>query len=109
SGPAPGGDTYDVPALTRECNTVLQDAETALDGFIRELLSMPIISEVERRGRRVVSIPKERVDFALLEAAVEVLAPFDGDVLMGRIESARARLEEEKEQANRPIRRRRRF
>ncbi len=108
SGAAADGRHYDVPELARECDLLLEQAELALDAFIREIPSMPIISEVERVGRRVRSVPRERVDFALLATSVEILAPFDADRLMGRVEAARTRLEEEKEAARRPPRRRRR-
>lgn len=102
------GREYDVPSLTRECNLLVEQAELTLEGFIRELLSMPIISEVEQVGRRFRTIPRERVDLDLLDSAVEVLATYDADRLRGQVQAAKARLEEEKAEAQRPQRRRRR-
>jgi hypothetical protein len=108
NGQAADGMHYDIPEVLRVCDQVIEEAELALDAFIRELLSMPILSEVERVGRQVRTVPRERVDFALLGAAVQILAPFDADSLMSRVEAAKSRLEEEQAQAQRPAPRRRR-
>ncbi len=94
SGPAADGRSYDVPEIVRECDGLLEQAELALDSYIREILSMPVVTEVRRVRRRTINVNRERVDLSLLAASIELLAPFDADSLMSRVESARARVNE---------------
>jgi hypothetical protein len=71
-----------------ECNTVLADARSAFDLFLRELVELPIVKEF--RGGKELGVA--RVDFSLLRQGIELLQPPDRESLLSRIQTAEKRV-----------------
>lgn len=106
NGRTADGTTYNVADMVRACETPRITAEGDLDLLIRDILRLPVVEEIEGKGRRRRSVPKARVEFDLLERAVQVLAPADADSLHEEIRSAKARIAAASENGNKKKKRR---
>jgi len=73
---------------SEECRSTFADIASDFDRYVRSIMDPLIIQEV--KGRDTVEVA--RVDFKVLREAIDALAPDDKDVLIGKIESAAARV-----------------
>ena len=87
------GAAHDVARLVSDNETVAADDREALDAMVRNIVAVPIVNEVEGEGAGAREVRKARVDFALLEKAIEVLGPSDADQLELQVTDASRKLQ----------------
>ncbi|MGI5863500.1 MAG: hypothetical protein ACOX6T_15800 [Myxococcales bacterium] len=84
----PEGDA--VKANLAECRATYADVRSDFDRYIRDIVDLPVIQEVQ--GRSMVTVP--RLDLKLLRSAIAALDPDDKDVLLAKIDAAEKRVGE---------------
>ncbi len=81
---SPNGDS--IKANHDECTILFADARSDLDRFVRELCDPLLIQDIPT-GKTVA-----RIDFGIVRAAIEALAPDDKDVLLAKIDFAEKKI-----------------
>ena len=92
NGADASGKEHDVPGLVAANNTAAADTRMALDKLVREIVALPVVEELEGKGRAAHTVPKARVDFTVLREAIGVLAPLDKDQLERELARAEDKL-----------------
>lgn len=66
------------------CRAAFADIRSDLDRYLREVVDMPIIQELQ--GREMVNVA--RLDFGLVRNAIATLDPDDKEAMLARVEAA---------------------
>lgn len=81
--------TQDLVAAREKCVQLTADIKVAFETYVRELVELPTVQEI--RGGAAVVVP--RLDFGILRAAIEKLAPDDREQLLARVATAEKKIE----------------
>jgi hypothetical protein len=81
--------SQEIVAAKDTCVKQTADVKVEFESYVRELVSMPTVSDVKSGTPVTVA----RLDFTTLRSAIEILAPDDREALLTRIGNAEKKIE----------------